>query len=160
MIACEPLTSYRTTTTPLTVERPQLPRTRRMARPSVLIVDDEASLRDVLRRGLEREGFGVYVAANGWQALDIYQQYWEDIAVVVLDISMRGLDGVQTLKCMAHINPKIRACFMTGGMINYAQTQLLEAGAMRVLCKPFPMHSIAAVVRQIIDETDLAACST
>lgn len=143
---------------PLVTAQPAAPQEHELAGPVVLIVDDEPSLRDVLQRGLQQDGFRVLVADNGLTALDLYQQHWQSIAVVVLDVRLRGIDGLQTLRCLAHINPKVRACFISGGMGSFAQLQMLSAGAVRVLWKPFPLDAITTAVRQIIDENECEAC--
>lgn len=159
MVDCAAPTLCPTNFGPIVEEEPYRPRLLPLDWPTILIADDEECVRDVLRRGLEREGFGVLLAANGWEALDIYQQRWEDIAAVVLDVRMHGLDGPQTLRCMYHINPSVRACFMSGGMGNHAQTRLLQAGAVRILWKPFPLDEIAEVLREILRDSEVMACT-
>src|SRR5262245_39793239 len=121
--------------------------------PAVLIVDDHDYVRDVLRRGLERQGFEVWLAASGWEALEIYQHHWDELAAVLLDVRMPGLDGPQTLRCMSHINPKVRACFMSGDIGAYEEAQLLKEGALRVFWKPFRLDEVVGVLRQIADNT-------
>jgi len=121
--------------------------------PAVLIVDDQPYVRDVLRRGLEKNGFEAWQAASGWEALEIYQHHWDEFAAVLLDVRMPGLDGLQTLRCMMHINPKVRACFMSGDLGDYSESQLLNQGAVRVLAKPFHLDEVVSVLRQIAGDT-------
>ncbi|MCI0682885.1 MAG: response regulator [Gemmataceae bacterium] len=123
------------------------------AAPAVLVVDDHPYVRDTLRRGLERQGFYVWLAASGWEAVDIYQHRWDEFAAVLLDVRMPGLDGPQTLRCLSHINPSVQACFMTGDSGTYTEAQLLKEGAARVIAKPFHLDDIVTVVRQLADNT-------
>jgi CheY-like chemotaxis protein len=116
---------------------------------AVLVVDDQEYVRDMLRRCLEKQGFEVWLAASGWEALEIYQHHWDEFAAVLLDVRMPGLDGPQTLRCMYHINPRVRACFMSGGTGAYVETQLLNEGAVRVFWKPFHLDEVVSVLRQI-----------
>lgn len=120
---------------------------------AVLVVDDQPHVRDMLRRCLEKQGFEVWQAGSGWEALEIYQHHWDEFAAVLLDVRMPGLDGPQTLRCMAHINPKVRACFMSGGAGAYVETQLLSEGALRVFWKPFHLDEVVDVLRQIVSDT-------
>jgi CheY-like chemotaxis protein len=110
-------------------------------------------VRDVLRRGLEKSGFEAWQAASGWEALEIYQHHWDEFAAVLLDVRMPGLDGLQTLRCMMHINPKVRVCFMSGDLGDYSESQLLNEGAVRVLAKPFHLDEVVSVLRQIAGDT-------
>ena len=128
-------------------------------RPVVLIVDDEACVRDVLRLGLEREGFEVLLAASSWEALGIYDRRWPEIDAVVLDLCMPGVTGPQALRCMRHINPEVRACFMSGGMYSDAERRLAEVGSVRVLWKPFPLDEIAQAIREVLREKEVMSAT-
>lgn len=144
---------------PLTADKPVVQGQRQPAPayttspPAVLIVDDQDYVRDMLRRGLEKQGFEVWLAGSGWEALEIYQHHWDEFTAVLLDVRMPGLDGPQTLRCMYHINPKVRACFMSGGIGAYVETQLLSEGALRVFWKPFHLDEVVSVLRQIANNT-------
>lgn len=146
-------------------EQKPIPQPQRQPAPSytasphaILVVDDQAYVRDMLRRCLEKQGFEVWLAGSGWEALEIYQHHWDEFAAVLLDVRMPGLDGPQTLRCMYHINPKVRACFMSGGTGAYVETQLLNEGAVRVFWKPFHLDEVVSVLRQIASNSFSAAC--
>ena len=66
-------------------------------RRAVLVVDDEPAIRDVLQTHLRHEGFRVWTAASGEEALDHCCDHSDEIAVILLDVRMPGLDGPQTL---------------------------------------------------------------
>jgi len=119
------------------------------ARPGVLVVDDEASLLALLDIGLRHHGFTVWLAADGHEAVELYQQHHQEIAVVLLDVRMPRLDGIQALQALQHINPQVRCCFMTGQAGALADTQLLELGAAGVLRKPFSLVDVAAILGQL-----------
>ncbi len=106
-------------------------------RPGVLVVDDEHMLRIMVQLGLEQAGFDVWLASNGREALDLYQEHRDRITVVLLDVSMPDLDGPQTLDALRQLNPEVQACFMSGNPGPYNAEDLLQAGAAAFLAKPF-----------------------
>src|SRR6516164_9812889 len=75
-------------------------------RPCVLVVDDEPLVRAILQLGLERDNFDVWLASNGRDAIEVYEKRCDKIAVVLLDVGMPGLDGLQTLDALRKLNPK------------------------------------------------------
>jgi CheY-like chemotaxis protein len=117
--------------------------------PGVLVVDDEHMVRIMLQLGLERSGFGVWLASNGQEAIQLYREHRESIDVVLLDIRMPGLDGPQTLEALREMNPDIRACFMSGYLGDYAPEELRQHGAACVLPKPFLLADLAGVLRLV-----------
>jgi CheY-like chemotaxis protein len=112
----------------------------------ILVVDDEAGVRGVLNLGMRRQGFAVWVAADGQEALDLYRRHHETIDVVLMDVRMPGLDGPQTLAALQELNPQIRCCFMSGDLGNYTAERLQILGAAAVLRKPFHLAEVARVL--------------
>jgi CheY-like chemotaxis protein len=119
-------------------------------RPGVLVVDDEHLVRVIVQLGLERDGFEVWTAASGREAIDLYQEHREDIAAVLLDVRMPGLDGPATLDALRELCPEIRACFMTGGPVAYDPEALRQRGAAYFIAKPFHLDHLANVLRLLV----------
>src|SRR3954470_11871134 len=69
-------------------------------RRGVLVVDDEECVRDVLDAMLRQQGFAVWLAADGWEALEVYRLHLAAIDLVLLDVRMPGLDGPATLTAL------------------------------------------------------------
>jgi CheY-like chemotaxis protein len=114
----------------------------------VLVVDDEHLVRSMLQLGLERDGFNVWSAASGREAIRLYRSHGKSIDVVLLDVRMPGLDGVETLQLLRELNPQVRACFMTGDTGAYRPEELRQRGAP-VLVKPFHLDQLAIVLRRL-----------
>ena len=76
-------------------------------------------VRIMVQLGLERNGFDVWLARSGREAIDLYRRHMEDIAVMVLDVRMPGLDGLQTLEVLRELNPEVLACFMSSDTSAY-----------------------------------------
>jgi PAS domain S-box-containing protein len=81
---------------------------------TVLVVDDEDALRNVARRLLEREGFQVRTASSGSEALRMFRARSGEIGVVLLDLTMPGMDGAETLRELRLVQPGVRVVLMTG----------------------------------------------
>jgi len=112
----------------------------------VLIADDEADVRDVLHDKLRQEGFSVWLAADGQEALDLYRTHRETIDVALLDVCMPGLDGPRTLAALQEITPQVRCCFMSGYLGDHVEKDLCGLGAVRVFAKPFRLDEVANVL--------------
>ena len=118
-------------------------------KPGVLVVDDEHPVRAVVQLGLERNGFEVWLATNGREAVHLYRKHREHIAVVLLDVRMPGLDGPATLDVLRSLNPGVLVCFMSGDTGDYEQEQLRQRGAVHVIVKPFHLDQLAKVLRRL-----------
>jgi CheY-like chemotaxis protein len=115
----------------------------------LLVADDEGEVRDALNDGLQREGFSVWLAADGQEALDLYRDHCATIDVVLLDVRMPGLDGPQTLAALQEITPQVRCCFMSGYLGRYTAEKLRALGAATVFAKPFQLAEVAHVLGEL-----------
>src|SRR6266404_9685114 len=79
-------------------------------RPIILVVDDDAGIRNFLKVGLPQFGFQVLAVADGEEAVRLYEINRDSIQGVLLDIRMPGLDGPQTLLAMQQIAPDVPCC--------------------------------------------------
>jgi EAL domain-containing protein (putative c-di-GMP-specific phosphodiesterase class I)/FixJ family two-component response regulator len=116
-------------------------------RPLVLIADDDPTVRKLLKRALEREGFEIALAADGQEALDQIRR--RDVAVVLLDIRMPVLDGLDALREI-RADDRLRLLpiiLITGANAVSERVLGLEAGADDYLVKPFALREVAARVR-------------
>src|SRR5207244_78966 len=112
-------------------------------RPSALIVDDDDTMRKLLELALTRHGFRVHQAAEGREAIALFERLREEIDVVVLDVRMPGYGGPETLAELRRLHPGVRAVFVTGYTGDLGEEDLLAQGAARVFYKPFPLIEFA-----------------
>jgi CheY-like chemotaxis protein/anti-anti-sigma regulatory factor len=117
----------------------------------VLVVDDEAAVRDVLGAWLRRHGFTIWLAATGQEALALYRQHRPAIGLVLLDVRMPGLSGPATLAALRRLKREVRCCFMSGDPGPQTEESLLGLGAARVFQKPFDLGEVARAVRRLLD---------
>jgi CheY-like chemotaxis protein len=111
--------------------------------PAVLVVDDEEPVRRLLAQALPTHGFRVLAAASGEEALALFREHGADVAMVLLDVRMPGMDGVATLRALREIDPKVRCCFLAGYPGLQGAMSLLEWGAERFFTKPFMPAELA-----------------
>jgi len=115
----------------------------------ILIADDEPSVRSLLNTSMQEQGFAVWLAADGQEAIDLYQRHREHIDVVLLDVRMPGLDGPRTLGILREMNPEIRCCLMSGDLGSHAESILRSLGFPALISKPFRPSDIAQLLWEL-----------
>jgi CheY-like chemotaxis protein len=120
----------------------------------ILVVDDEACVRDILNLGMRQRGFAVSLAANGQEALDLYRRHRSAIDVVLMDVRMPGLSGPQTLAGLQELNPQIRCCFMSGDFGSHTEAILGNSGAATVFSKPFRLHEVIEMLWELAERPE------
>jgi CheY-like chemotaxis protein len=118
--------------------------------PGVLVVDDDKVARDHLQTVLRHEGFEVWLAGGGAEALGLYSQLRNDndIVAVLLDVRMPGMDGPQTLTALHRLNPEARCCFMTEK--DDEEPELLERDVVTIFAKPLRFLAVTEVLSHLI----------
>jgi PAS domain S-box-containing protein len=115
----------------------------------VLVVDDEASIREVTRRTLEAFGYRVLLAADGSEAVSLYAQRQADIALVVTDMMMPVMDGAVTIQILHRLNPDVRIVGMSGLEGRFV-TDAVRARLHGLLAKPYTAQALVSAVRRAI----------
>jgi CheY-like chemotaxis protein len=112
---------------------------------TVLAVDDEPAIRSLLRSSLPSGGFKALVAASGLEAIELFTQRHDEIGVVLLDICMPGLNGVETARLLREIDRDLPLCFMTGYLSDEIKLDLSEFRAP-LLYKPFSLAALFGIL--------------
>ena len=119
----------------------------------ILVIEDEALVRDTLCQYLEGAGHELLVAENGEQGLEIYRSHNPDL--VISDVSMPTREGISTLVELRRLNPDAKIVMMSGGTPS-GVTDYLELaqqlGAAAVLRKPFRKAHLVELVRKILGD--------
>ena len=121
----------------------------------VLVVDDERSVRDALSRALRSEGYDVQLAASGGDALGLLSEASPD--VIVLDIGMPGLDGLETCRLIRAKGDGVPILMLTARSGVSDRVDGLDAGADDYLVKPFALEELLARLRALLRRQPLAA---
>jgi two-component system response regulator FlrC len=123
-----------------------------MSQPTVLIVEDDAALRDALCATVELAGFGVDAAENGNQAMQLIED--SDYSLVVSDVQMAGMDGHTLLQQLKSSVPELPVVLMTAyGTIEKA-VDAMRAGAADYLVKPFEAEILVEMMRRYLPHVD------
>jgi PAS domain S-box-containing protein len=115
----------------------------------VLVVDDEVSIRDLVRAFLSRFGYRVVAAANGLEAMSLYAPRVAEIALVVTDIGMPEMNGGELASALTRLNPQVKVLFMSGAGDSGKLAETFPAAA-RILSKPFTGESLLAAVHEVL----------
>ncbi len=117
----------------------------------ILVIDDQEPIRRIVRRALEKERHDVLDASDGELGMQLLER--ETVDVVITDIFMPGLDGIQTLREVRKRFPAVKVIVMSGG----DSTGLLDLrkdaellGAVKSLQKPFTAWEIVELVRSVL----------
>jgi len=118
----------------------------------ILVVDDELLVRKMASTILERWGFDVATAASGEEALDYYRQHGDTVDLVLLDIAMPGLNGMEVLEQLRELNSRVRVVLASGHSMQSDFNQLIQAGCQAFVAKPYRAEQLVATIRQVLGE--------
>ena len=113
---------------------------------NVLVVDDEQSIREGAKRILDRMGFYVFLAANGHDGLEVVNQ--NTISIVLLDLKMPGIDGMEVLRRIKEIDNRILVIVITGFATLETAIEAMKRGAYDFVPKPFEPDQLRIVVNR------------
>jgi two-component system chemotaxis response regulator CheY len=117
---------------------------------TVLLVDDEPHIRKFVSLILKQLGTPVVLeAANGEQALEVYRR--ENPDLVLMDVSMPRMDGIETLKALKAIDPNCAVIMLTSIVNRDTIEQAVEGGALNYIRKDMPKDEIAKALRETIE---------
>ena len=117
--------------------------------PHILVVDDEETLRYLIREGVERSGYGCSVASDGVEALKILEE--KGVDVVISDIMMPGMDGIELAKRIKE-DYDADVILITGFIEEYSYDSVIEIGVSDFLEKPIGMHELMLRLRRVLRE--------
>ena len=121
---------------------------------TILVVDDEETIRLLVRDVLEEIGYTVLSAGDGNQAVGLYKEKGAEIDLVILDMTMPGMGGRETFERLRELNPLVRAILSTGYSEDDRARQMLSMGVKAFVQKPYRIDDLASVVRRILDSPD------
>lgn len=122
-------------------------------KPRILVIDDEAVMRESLKDWLMEDGYEVDLAAGGREALDMAQE--KDWDVILLDLKMPGIDGIETLERLKELNLQAEILMMTAYATVDTAVQAMKQGAFDYLAKPFDPDQVEIQIKKIIVHKEL-----
>jgi PAS domain S-box-containing protein len=119
-------------------------------RGTILVVDDEAFVREVARKALERRGYDVVTAVNGLAAIEALREHRDRVRAVVLDLSMPGLSGQETLPRLREVKPDVDV-ILSSGYSEAEALRLFEGSRVSAfLQKPYTVHDLARKLKDVL----------
>ncbi|HSI63628.1 MAG TPA: PAS domain S-box protein, partial [Candidatus Saccharimonadia bacterium] len=116
----------------------------------VLVVDDEAAVREITRQTLEMFGYKVLLACDGAEATAIYAVQKQNISVVLTDMMMPVMDGPVTIQVLMRMNPKVRIIAASGLNAAGMVAKAANIGAQHFLPKPYTAMTLLTVLKQVL----------
>lgn len=107
---------------------------------NLLLVDDDAGIRDMLGLALEDEGYEILTAASGKEALEILEQH--PVNLIISDVRMPDGDGSFLLDAVRRMNPKVPLFIMMSGFSDITEQDALDRGADAFFHKPYRLEEL------------------
>ena len=116
------------------------------------MVDDEASILTITSQTLQAFGYNVMTASDGADALAVYVQHKNEIAIVLTDMMMPVMDGAATIQALMRINPAVKIIAASGLNANGGAAKASGSGIRHFLTKPYTAETLLTALRTTLDE--------
>ena len=116
----------------------------------ILVVDDEETIRDLLRTVLRRLGHEVLLADRGQKGIEVFRR--ERPQITILDLNMPDLDGIAVLKEVRTVDPQASVIMLTGSGTEALERQAGELGATDFLAKGFSLHALGQALKRVLSQ--------
>src|SRR5437879_4181747 len=119
-------------------------------KPGILVIDDETDMLYIIKTALEAEGYQVFTAGDPQVGLNLYEERWREIKVVLLDYLMPNMTGDLVFECLQRQNPDVRVLLLTA-CDDHVARQMFQAGLRGFIQKPFSLDDLIARVGEEAD---------
>jgi CheY-like chemotaxis protein len=120
----------------------------------ILIVDDDAAVRETMAEILSEAGYDCIQAENGEEAVGMAAANPRKISLALIDLAMPGMDGAETYRRLKGLNPNVRTILTSGYLRDQEIDRLIERGVDAFLPKPFRIDDLVELVEQILQSAD------
>jgi len=117
---------------------------------TVLVIDDEQIVRELAKRALERNGYDVFVASDGMAGIDLFRRLGESIDMTVLDLSMPGMSGEETLPELRKIRPNVKVLISSGYSEADAMAMFRGQTVSGFVKKPYTASTLVDTVKRAL----------
>lgn len=122
--------------------------------PWILVVDDDASVRAVVVKVLGREGYGILEAVDGLHALEVAERHPGPLDLIVTDVVMPRMGGIELARRLQATRPEVRVIFMSGYVDDADHRFTVGSEAVDFLAKPFEPHALRHLVEEALHRND------
>ena len=120
---------------------------------TILLVDDEHTIVEVMEKALTLTGYRVLVARGGEEAVELYRQNRERIDVVVLDMIMPGMNGGKVFDLLRETNPGVKVILSSGYSIDGDASQIMARGCNGFIQKPFGINELSKKIGEVMNRS-------
>jgi len=117
---------------------------------TILLVEDEKIMLDLLEKVLRQQGYRIFTATDGEQALDVYRRYEQKIDIVLLDIGLPKLGGRDVLLQIKNENPDVKVVVASGHLEPELKSEIDQAGVEYFLPKPYTPDEVIKTLQRLI----------
>ena len=122
----------------------------------ILVVDDEDGVREVARRILLREGYGVTAVSDGDQAVEFFERMGDEISVVMLDLTMPGKSGLETLAELRAVREDVPVIVSSGNSVDVTRLMIgIPGPPLHFLRKPYSVEHMVEAISRALPQVDL-----
>ncbi|MBW4615961.1 MAG: response regulator [Desmonostoc vinosum HA7617-LM4] len=115
----------------------------------ILVVDDEAAIRDVTKTSLESHNYKAITASDGIEAIALYAEHRHEISLVLTDMLMPSMDGLTTIRTLQKINPDVKIIAVSGLAANDKVNTAYDIGIKAFLCKPYTANQLLQTISAV-----------
>ena len=115
----------------------------------ILIVDDEPAIREITKTSLENHNYQAITASDGIEAIALYVENQDKIALVLTDMVMPSMDGLTTIKTLQKINPQVKIIALSGLATTEKVNAAHNAGVKAFLAKPYTTHQLLETIKAV-----------
>ncbi|MCD6320525.1 MAG: response regulator [Candidatus Desulfofervidaceae bacterium] len=119
---------------------------------TILLIDDEEVVRNLVKDILEGNGYKVLLAKDGEEGLSVYQACKDQINLVLLDMIMPKKSGTEVFKTLKSVNPNVKVLLVTGYSLNEQAQAILHNGALGFIQKPYQVKELLKTIRKVLDK--------
>ena len=120
---------------------------------TILVIDDEQGVRDLFAKVLSRQDYNVLTAASGADGIQVARE--QKVNLILLDIKMPGMDGLETLRRLKKVSPETAVIIITGFGTLQTSRKALKLGAVDYITKPFDLDFALSVIKDTLLKNSL-----
>ena len=118
---------------------------------TLMVIEDEDMLLEMVTSVLEGEGYDLVTCADGLEAIEQYRTRFSTIALVITDLGLPRLGGIELLSRLKEINPHIRTIIASGFVESEEREAFIKQGAIDIIAKPYSAIQLIDTVRTALD---------
>jgi CheY-like chemotaxis protein len=119
---------------------------------TVLVVEDELSIRRLIQNMLETSGYNVLTAADGDEAVDVTKRYSSEITLLLTDVIMPGMNGKEVFDALRVLQPKLKVLFTSGYTDEIIEPRGVLGHTVAYIAKPFSREMLVAKIREVLSD--------